>query len=153
MMAEQKCGFAQNGRGRILHLERKRREMSKGIGPPATKPTPKPAPRKPKKKTSEEGSSGTEGNGVAPECWSFLLTDPTPAGVSASAGLVVQGIPDQSRVMIVSSLGTLGFAPFSISKVMLSAIGITGGTLSGEVLSVASEQTTAQVQLCAYRDD
>src|SRR5689334_5642956 len=129
--------------------------MSKGNNPPAKKPRPQPVPRRPKKQLKVEGEGGgTSGTSSSPpECWTFQLSDPTPAGRSVSEGMAVQGVPQAPRVMIVAVIGTLGFAPSSVSKSMLSAIRITGGRLSGEIRSSGSRNSAPQIELCAFRDD
>jgi hypothetical protein len=123
--------------------------MSKGDSPRPGKKKPLPTP---KPNQNPKGSEGGGGGGGHPpksrECWNFRLTSPTPAAHNAELGMSVVGVPQGSRIIVQGNSGVLGFAPTDVSAKMISAVGKSGGRLTGQITSESEARVSAEVQLC-----
>jgi hypothetical protein len=121
--------------------------MSKGSSPRSTKKKPTVMTRD----TSEViTTASTRGKATksSQNCWKFPLDGITSAGLKATKGTQVYGVPNGSRILVIASMGTLGYVPEALSKRLQAIVERNGASLAGEVLSDSKAGSVVMVQLC-----
>lgn len=93
-----------------------------------------------------EAGGGVVVDNTPPREWEFALEDLQPAAGALRPNVALRGVAAEPRVEVYAGGNLVGFAPARISARMRKALA-AGGSLRGEVVSVASSARRIVVKL------
>ena len=120
--------------------------MSKGKKAKTLRRSTQQAVLEPRQRTAT-GSGGVRAQ-AQQECWDFRIVETTPLSAQALTGMPLSGLILRHRVAVNASFGLIGFVPQRIALKMIEVQEISGGTLTGAVISSGSIRIPPSVRIC-----